>query len=155
MNIKPMKYLYSYIPLKAAHLTIIVMIISLPVIASPTNVLEKEVSVTLLDQPMQDVLKSLESAADIRFMYSPNHVDIEEVVSLQAKKRKLRDVLEELFLPRKIRYRVHEGTNTITLNKETVPNEKLPEKKSQPEENQRQRVNGKITDAASGMPMAG
>jgi TonB-dependent starch-binding outer membrane protein SusC len=124
------------------------------VVAASSDVLEKEVSINLLNQPMQQVLKSLEAVAEIRFMYSPNQVNIDEVVSVQVQKRKLRFVLEELFSPRNIRFRVHEGTNTITLNKEAERNDRIPEKKLPKEEN-RQRVNGKVTDATNGSPMAG
>lgn len=150
-----MDSLYPIINIKKLNLAALAILIAFSAVAHPSNVLEKEVTLNLSNQPMQRVLKSIESAAEIRFMYSPDQVNIEEVISLQAQKRKLRDVLEELFLPRSIRYRVHEGTNTITLNKEAERQEKSPEKKSLPDEQYRQRVIGKVTDAANGSAMAG
>ncbi len=136
-------------------LMMLLLFISKSVMASPPSILDKEVSLSLQNQPMQSVLKRIETAADIRFMYSSDQVNIDEVITLQAQKRKLREVLEELFQPRNIRYRVHEGTNTITLNREEERNEKSQEKKSSPDEQERQSVIGKVTDAANSGAMAG
>lgn len=150
-----MKNFYAPIlSLKATRLTVLTVLISMHVVAYPANVLDKEVSLNLLNQPMQQVLKGIETAAEIRFMYSPDLVNMDEVVSVQAKKRKLREVLEELFAPRSIRYKVHAGSNTITLNKDTGRNEDPPEK-PQPEQDESQIVSGKVTDAANGSLMAG
>ncbi|HNP94089.1 MAG TPA: SusC/RagA family TonB-linked outer membrane protein [Cyclobacteriaceae bacterium] len=135
--------------------TMLSLVLSSYVAAHPSNILDKEISLNLLDQPMERILKRIETVAEISFMYSPNHVNIEEVISLQVNNRKLKEVLDELFAPRSIRYKVHEGTNTITLNKDAKSIEKSGERKFQPEQKDRQRVMGRITDVANGTPMAG
>lgn len=146
---------YHYAAYKVVCLLMLALSLTANAAVHPTNVLDKEVSLTLLSQPMQNVLKKIEIAANIRFMYSPDQVNIDEVITLQAQKRKLRDVLEELFQPRNIRYRVHEETSTITLNREGERWETLPEKKSPSGEMQRQPVKGNVTDAANGAALAG
>lgn len=148
-----MRYLYDYIIQTRLYLTgLLTLLTSISAVAHTASVLEKEVSMTIVNQPLRQVLKDLEAAANIHFMYSPDQVNIEEVISLQVQQRKLRYVLEELFEPRNIHFRVHEQSNTITLNKETTRT--TPEKKGSPEEDQQQLVTGTVTDVASA-PMAG
>jgi TonB-dependent starch-binding outer membrane protein SusC len=124
---------------------------------STPSLLDKNVTVTIVNKSLGDALHAIETAADVRFMYSPDQVNLNDKVSVKAQKRKLREVLDELFTPRKVRYNVHDGTNTITLNKENEePQRGQPkEKKIKVEALALQPITGKVTEAKTKLPMAG
>jgi TonB-dependent starch-binding outer membrane protein SusC len=151
----PMNHSTYYILLSRPTFLFVICLATVAIAqARPAGVLEKEISLSIVDQPMQTALKNIEQVADIRFMYSPDQVNMEEVISVQARKKKLRDILEELFAPRSIRYRLHEGSNTITLNKESENKKEIPDNKTKPKQSEHT-VKGKVIDVSNGTPMAG
>ncbi|WP_207426985.1 TonB-dependent receptor [Pedobacter sp. SYSU D00535] len=68
------------------------------------GVLNNKVSVDYSSSSLQNVLKELEKAADVKFVYSKNVVDVTQSVSLKAVETKLADVLDNLLLSRGISY---------------------------------------------------
>lgn len=91
-------------------------------LAHPNNaqVLDREISIVITDLPFEKALHEIESLAQVKFAYSINQFQEEPNVSISMEKKRLRDVLEELLTPRKIRYKVHEKEAAITLKKITV-----------------------------------
>jgi TonB-linked SusC/RagA family outer membrane protein len=70
------------------------------------NVLEEKVSITVVKESLRQTLLKLEKAADIKFVYSAELVDVKQKVSVQAHDRLLGDVLRDLFTTAEINFDV-------------------------------------------------
>ena len=117
------------------------------------QLLDKEISIQLINVRFEDALKEIEKSAKIKFAYSIDQLNTQDEVSLNAQNQKLKDFLHDLLVPRQIKYNVHEKTGTITLKKimqEEIPLPKHPTKIK----NALAQITGTITDAG-GQPMAG
>ena len=106
---------------------ILIFIISLcigiiPVVAQNT-VLEKRISVTLKDTPMEKAIEKITEAAGIHASYSSDLFADCSPVSIEAKDRMLLTVLNKLFEPYKIAYTVHAGQLIIFPRKTMVVKE--------------------------------
>jgi len=120
------------------------------------QLLDRQVTVKIVDLSFEAALKEIGSAARVKFAYSIDHLEDEPNVSLSIEGRTLRVVLKELFAPRNIRYVVHESDAVITLKKVHAEGEAnaIPG----PDQQSRQltiRITGTVTDALSQTPMPG
>src|SRR5690606_22362119 len=106
---------------------------------SSASVLETPVTLSISDQPLQDVLEEITRRYNIEFSYSNNILDVGRKVTLQIEKHPLKDVLEELLSPVSIAYVV--VNDRIVFKKEEVP--------------LYQTVRGKIIDNGSKAPISG
>ncbi|MEP2669073.1 MAG: SusC/RagA family TonB-linked outer membrane protein [Cyclobacteriaceae bacterium] len=117
------------------------------------QLLDKEISIQLINVRFEDALKEIEKSAKIKFAYSIDQLNTQDEVSLNAQNQKLKDFLHDLLVPRQIKYNVHEKTGTITLKK--IIQEEIPLPKHQTKiKNALAQITGTITDAG-GQPMAG
>ncbi len=121
------------------------------------EILDREVSLTLHEVSLKTVLTELEAATKVRFVYSRNHLKLNDKVSIDAQKKKLSEVLDELFATRQIGYSVQEGNEYIVLkDKKNV----MAPKSAQGEglfldtDMQSIVITGKVTDD-QGQPMPG
>lgn len=80
------------------------------------NILKEKISLNALDVQLNQVLDIIEQKADVNFTYSSNIISAKEKVSISASKRKLHTVLNELFNPLSIDYKVF-NDRTIVLRK--------------------------------------
>ncbi len=123
------------------------------------QVLDRKVTLTLNDVPLENALKEIEGAAKIKFVYSEDQLNLGERISIEAEKRTLRDLLDELLTPHGIKYKVHEKEEAITLKwQRENPNEKaslIDEPDQRTERKQAATVTGTVTDAATQLPLAG
>lgn len=124
------------------------------------QVLDREISITITDLPFEKALKEIEQVAKVKFGYSINQFQDEPNVSLSIEKKTLRDVLDELLIPRKIRYKVHEKEAAITLKKITVESEKDQSSIHNGSNGSAQhqaliQITGTVTEASTQTPMAG
>ena len=124
------------------------------------QVLDREISITIIDLPFEKALNEIEQVAKVKFGYSINQFQDEPNVSLSIEKKTLRDVLDELLAPRKIRYKVHEKEAAITLKKITVESEKDQSSIHDGSNGSAQHqalihVTGTVTEASTRTPMAG
>lgn len=121
------------------------------------QVLDQKISISLRDVSIEEVLESIEHLTNVKFFYSVDQLDIKDKVSVEAVDRSLRNILDELLAPYKVRYKVHEKKLTITLKKEG--NEKEFDSGSDDRHENvdgiSAAVTGKVTDAKSQQPMAG
>jgi len=95
-------------------------------------VLSREVSLNLKEVTLKKALNELETTTKVKFVYSRNHLKLNDKVSLFAEKRQLGEILEELLAPRNIQFNVQDGNDYIvlTLHKDNVgstPAEENPE----------------------------
>ncbi len=79
------------------------------------EVLKREVSLELKDIPLIQVLKEIEKAANVKFVYSPARIHLDEKVSLEVSRERLGVLLSQLLGPRSIKFKVQEGDNYIIL----------------------------------------
>ncbi|HRJ29741.1 MAG TPA: TonB-dependent receptor [Cyclobacteriaceae bacterium] len=124
------------------------------------QVLDREISITIIDLPFEKALNEIEQVAKVKFGYSINQFQDEPNVSLSIEKKTLRDVLDELLTPRKIRYKVHEKEAAITLKKITIETEKDQSSIHDGSNGSAQhqaliQVTGTVTEASTRTPMAG
>lgn len=124
------------------------------------QVLDREISITIIDLPFEKALNEIEQVAKVKFGYSINQFQDEPNVFLSIEKKTLRDVLDELLTPRKIRYKVHEKEAAITLKKITIESEKDQSSIHDGSNGSAQhqaliQVTGTVTEASTQTPMAG
>lgn len=77
--------------------------------------LKRKVSLEVKDISLVEALGEIEKAANVKFVYSPARIDLNEKVSLTVSRQKLGDVLFELLSPRSIKFKVQEGDDYIIL----------------------------------------
>lgn len=124
------------------------------------QVLETRITVDLQNVPFEQALLKIGNEAKVTFSYSHHGMSGEKPVSLQFRDTRLGTVLEELFIPRGITYRVHGKNNLITIKKknrevdrqESVVKEILPDVKP---ELLQARVTGVVTEVQNSTPMPG
>lgn len=121
------------------------------------QILDREVSLDLKDVPLAAALTQIESVADVKFVYSPSQIDLQQIVSVAATDKKLGAILNDLLGPLGISYNVDRGKEFILL-RPLKAERSLTVKKSDPTANvfpQAQTVRGTVTDAATHQPIAG
>lgn len=116
------------------------------------EVLNKSITLRTGTSTVKKVLFQIEKKADVKFVYSPNAIQAEQIVSFNFSEDKLSKVLEELLNPLNISYEVID--NRILLRKKAVvekdntpsiiPNEIVAE----------QSITGTVTDE-KGQALAG
>ncbi|HLZ15714.1 MAG TPA: SusC/RagA family TonB-linked outer membrane protein, partial [Cyclobacteriaceae bacterium] len=123
----------------------------------PGQVLDREITLRLSNVLLETALREIESAAKVKFAYSLDQLNVKDPVSIDANKRALRDVLNDLLTPLHISYKVHEKESSITLRKQ---NENRNRDQSQSEQANNAPalpwvIKGSVTDAADNQPLAG
>ena len=78
------------------------------------GILDKEITLQCASQSLETVLNRLETAAEVKFVFSPRLIKTERVVSVNADHAKLSQVLSDLLNPLKVGYEA--SGNKIVLN---------------------------------------
>jgi TonB-linked SusC/RagA family outer membrane protein len=118
-----------------------------------SQLLEKEVTVTLDNVTLGTALNEISRVADVRIAFSTDQLNVKELVSVQANRTPLRKVLDELLTPYDIGYKASDRDQTIFVKR----NRNKDSRQSLNEEGSPQfyQVAGTVTDATSGYPLAG
>ncbi len=126
------------------------------------QVLDKKITITLKEVPIEEALDAVGSAAGVKFFYSIDQLNVKDKLTLNAVNRSLREILEELLSPYHVKYKVHEKKLEITLKREDPAARSGLEV---PETGERlvfassgaapATITGTVTDAATQQPMAG
>lgn len=122
------------------------------------QVLDRPVTLNVSEVSFERALHEIEFAANVKFAYSPDQLKEEQIVTLHAENKMLRAVLDELLVPRKITYKVHEREASITLKKQNGDEDDqslLKESEIKPRPQFLIQITGTITEATSQQPMAG
>ncbi|WP_182514235.1 TonB-dependent receptor [Rufibacter quisquiliarum] len=82
------------------------------------GILERRVSLSMVNKPLKEVLQALNQKTSIDFVYS-SKVDVHKVVSVQAQNKELRQVLKDVLTPTRLDYEVV-GTS-IVIKESPVP----------------------------------
>lgn len=78
------------------------------------ELLDKNITVNFQEVEIQKALSQIEKVSEVRFFYSPKVIQSSRKVSLSAQNTKLSDVLNTLFKPLSISYKIY--GNQIVLN---------------------------------------
>lgn len=105
--------------LKRAALQITLAMVLSGVLLAHSNraqeVLSREVTVTLNEVTLREVLSELETATKVKFVFSTDRLKLNDVVSLEVVNRRLGDILNDLLTPRKIHYVPQPDNDYIVL----------------------------------------
>jgi TonB-linked SusC/RagA family outer membrane protein len=114
------------------------------------QILEREVHVEVRDVPLREALATVAASINVRLVYSADHFDLTRRVSITEGTHSLREVLDELFSPAVVKYKVHEREAIVTIKvvRETDGTQGRAGKQEPVI------VTGKVTDQR-GLPMAG
>lgn len=80
------------------------------------EILDKRVSLSVMDQGIEYILEKIEQQADVRFVYSYEVIKAGRKMSLDIKNQRLETVLATLLVPLKIDYKVS-NRKTIILKR--------------------------------------
>ena len=117
------------------------------------GVLDKPISLTMENTEVKKVLARIRQQADVEFVYSSTVVQVNEKISVDARQKKLGEVLSEMLQPLQIAYRVID--EQIVLYPTPVPPAPTTTAAAGVAEEKAERsVRGKVTDAA-GEPLSG
>ncbi len=126
------------------------LILMLATASGFSQLLDREISVNMVQAPFGDVLKHIESRAGVRFAYSTDQLRLNEPVTLQVDNRPLREILIELCTPRGIEFRLHEQEGTITLRRKPQESQQPPRREAR----NLMTLSGMVSDM-QGQPLAG
>ncbi len=118
------------------------------------QMLETKITAHMTEVTLQTALKQIEKQTGIQFVYSKSLLDADIKISLDADDEPLKDILEELLLPRNIRYALHEKEQVITLRKVNPQDKETSSPKAQLN-NPLFTVTGKVTGGSPAEPLAG
>lgn len=105
------------------------LIFSGVVMAHPNRaqeILNREVTVALKEVTLKQALGELEAVTKVKFVFSSNRLKLSEIVTLEARKRPLGDVLNELLIPRRIEYTVPQDNDYIVLREQRADADSPP-----------------------------
>lgn len=105
----------------------------------------KMLNLNLKNSTVKEVLQSIEAQSEFYFMYSEKLVDVQREVSVNAKNKKVNDVLDELFAGTEVSYKIKDRFILLTTPEVRGQDFAAPQDKS---------VTGKVTDS-SGLPLPG
>lgn len=120
---------------------------------SGQNVLEKRVSLDIQGQRFKKVLAIIENQADVRFIYSPSAIDVNQRVNLKVENKKLDLTLKELFQPYSVSFTVSDD-RIISLKRMSTVDVNERENSKVDESQVVIGVKGKVTDQ-KGEPLPG
>jgi len=119
------------------------------------QILDKEITIRLTNVPLEKALWEIGRAVNVRFAYSLDQLAVQESISVVAEKRTLREVLDEMFKPLRIQYKVLDRDALITLKKINAREQsKTYESYQNVPGSERQRITGVVVDEAN-QPMPG
>lgn len=143
-----MKEFYNPLTKPLRRVLLLTACIALTAAQANNLILDRKITLSMINVPMHKVLTEIEREAQISFMYSPDVVDAKALVSVSATEEKLSVILDELLTNRGIQYKVHEKTNSITLKqveKRAKPSSTL-ETEDATDVEKRVQVSGTVTD---------
>jgi iron complex outermembrane recepter protein len=85
------------------------------------ELLDKPISLQATDSEVGKVLNNIESMTDVKFVYSSRTIHAERKITFKASNQKLSDVLNSLFNPLQISYKVY-GARIVLSNDKADPN---------------------------------
>lgn len=121
-------------------LTLLIACVCLFQVSASVRINGQNISIQVNDQPLKEVIKSIESKSNYRFFYNESFADLNKPITVAISDKPVTEVLDNLFEGSKVSYKVLEN-NLIVI--------------ALVSELQQLRITGRITDASNGDPLAG
>lgn len=83
-------------------------------------VLEKKLSLSVSQQSIEQVIETIRQSEGINFLYSPSAINTDRIVSFRYKNTSLKTILDKIFLPLGIGYKVVDEKILLFLNNNSV-----------------------------------
>ncbi|MCF0063000.1 SusC/RagA family TonB-linked outer membrane protein [Dyadobacter chenwenxiniae] len=125
--------------------------ISASAIAGAQDMLNQKVTIQVNNQEIKAVLNKLNKLTQIRFTYNSSLIRHQQRVSVNAVEKPLAEVLDQLFKPLNITYKI-EGKQVVLLKGEAGPESAIPAAISDPTVDRT--ITGKVSDE-KGQPLPG
>jgi TonB-linked SusC/RagA family outer membrane protein len=123
------------------------------------QVLDKKISVSVKNVTMEDALKEVQRVSSIEIFYSIDQLPKGQSITLDAREKKLRNVLDELLTPFSMKYRLDKSSGSIIILKQVPPrvgaDSKSGEQDDTQQTNRATTITGTVVDAVTQQPMAG
>lgn len=120
------------------------------------QVLDREISITVSDVSFDLALIQIANAAHVKFAYSPELLNVKDPVSLNVENMTVREILNNLLLPKQISYVMQRDGVTISLKR--IPKQKITlnntDSLSETDRSLNATLTGTVIDVAS-QPIAG
>lgn len=98
------------------------------------------VSITMREKSVKEVLKEVESQSQYRFLYNDDFLDLDRIISINVENNNVEDVLNQIFASADVSYQIL-SNNLVVIT---------------PADNQQtHRITGTITDSATGESLPG
>lgn len=108
--------------MKVSMLQITLALVLTGMVAANDNyaqkILDREVNLQLKAVTLKKVLQQIEVNTGVRFVYSGSYLKLDDIVSINARSKKLGILLDELLTPRDIEFRVQDNNAYIILMRE-------------------------------------
>ncbi len=119
---------------------------------SKSPLIETKITLSLKDVPLEKALREIEKVAKLKFTYSEEQLDLKQLVSINVENQSIGYLLDALFSPIRIRYKVFDKEARITLKKEA---EGEGGGSNENRDNDLSTITGTVTDTKLGQPLAG
>lgn len=120
------------------------------------EVLNRKVSLSLQNQTIETILDQVATAADVRFVYSPELIRAERRISIRVANEPLERVLQTVLNPLQIRYEVSGRRIVLKRNRgQATGGNRVGENDPATTAPADQPVTGKVTEAGSGAALPG
>jgi len=116
--------------MKSFFLHIAILLLASLVLSKSMNaqaVLDKKLSLSVSQQSIEQVIEAISESEGIDFLYSPSAINTDRIVSFKYKNTSLRTILDKIFLPLNIGYKIVDGkillflvTNSITTGERSI-----------------------------------
>lgn len=126
-------------------LTTLLLMISLFQMQANSYSQNTKVSLKLKDNKIEQVFKEIESKTEFRFLYKNREIELDKRVSINVKKKTVKEVLDQLFSGTKIKFTVYENRQIILS---LQPESKTISQKNSYEDNhsKEKRISGNVVD---------
>jgi TonB-linked SusC/RagA family outer membrane protein len=124
-------------------LTILLIVISFFNVEASTYSQDAHVSLKMNDVTVEKVLREIESLSDFKFMFMREDLDLDRKVSLDVRKKPIREILHNVFLKKNIEIEVLQKQISLKKRKIQVP---IQDNAMGKELILQQIIKGKITD---------
>lgn len=92
-------------------------------VATTTYSQEAELSLSMRDTKVKDVLKEIENSTEFYFLYNNHLIDVERSVNIEAEQANVNDVLDKIFKDEEVKYRVYDKSIVLVPEGISTPDD--------------------------------
>lgn len=139
---------YNSVRIKTNYLLIMKLMIVLMLVGTlqtTANVYSQETKMDLAvtDKSIKEVLREIEKQTEFHFLYNDDFLDLDRIVTISVRERSIKDIMLTLLEDANLTFKVLENNLVVITPAHLLYSQ------------QQNRVNGTVTDAATGEPLPG